>query len=246
MKTLFEFEKVETKEDGSKLTHKYALLKPSHSLKEEAEELNAIESSKLVQKGVLTRKMLRKKLLDAGIYSESEKAAAVKLYEDFDTKVTEFRALSALDKNSENEEKLAKVNTDLVDLRKAISAFEMDQVTLFDTTAEVIARNRVLFWWTLVLLLEQKNGKYVNLFSGKDYTSLKVEYDNFVDGNSYNNELLAEVGEVVTLMFLDIVTKKEDFEAKWKSIQEANSVPEEPVKASSEPETVTVTLENEP
>lgn len=229
--TLFEFTKKEKKQDGTEVVHKYALLKPTHSLREEADELNATETSKLVAKGVLTRKMLRKRIVDAGIYSEEEKAAIIKLYEDFDTKLLEFRKL--IEKEEKDEEAQGKINEEIVDLRQRIQQFEIEQMSLYDTTAEVLARNRVLFWWTLVLLLEDKDGKYINVFKTRDYSKLKVEYDTFIDDNQYNNELLLNVGNVVTSLFLGQATTKEELERVWERV-EKDSEPsnEEEVKVT--------------
>lgn len=217
MKTLLEFEKKYTVE-GKEITRKFGILKPSQSLKEEAEEFTAIEQSNLVRKGVLTRQMLRKRLLDGEIYSETEKQEITNLYDDYNKINSDLReTLSSEEKSEPKTLRIEELKNKLVELQTQIRDLELSQIALFDSTAEVIARNRTLFWWTLVLFLEEKNGKYTQMFTGRDYKGLKDQYDVIAEEDPLCGELFKEVSEMVTLWFLGVLNQKEDFKKHWEN-----------------------------
>lgn len=239
MKTLLEFERKQ-KVNGEEVVRKFAILKPSQALKEESDEFSAVEQSSLLKKGVLTRQMMRKRLLEGEIYTETEKQEIYNLYEDFNTLNIELRTLLAENVKPEDESKtkrIAELQVKTDELRESIQKLEVSQMSLYDNTVEVIARNRVVFWWTLVLILENKDGKFVSLCKSRNYNDLRDRYDELTEDPFYA-DLLRDVSDIVVLWYLNVIKTKEDFESHWKRSQEPQVSEEkaliEPVKAEEE------------
>ncbi len=224
MKLIFELE-----QNGKK----YGLIKPTKTLQDESVEVNATQQSLLTSKGVLTRKMLRKKLQDSGgVFSEEDIAYNEKVYNEYESLAGQLRALiSKEDKTDEDKAKEKELNTQLSLVIDQISQIETSLISLYDQTSEVIARNRTLFWYTLVLFVEEKAGKWERVFQNRDYNKLRNEYDEKTEDNEELNKILNSLGEVIAGWFFRGLSK-EDLEKEWKE----SHPPKEEVKPEAQVE----------
>ena len=220
MKTLFEFtvdEKLAPSSSGETVikTHTYAIIRPPSSLKEDAEVFHAKTLSDLVGKGVLTRQMLQKRLInDGGTLSDLEKENTRKLYEDFleeQELLQKILVITSKDRTPEQVKQLEDLTVSITTKNILIQDFERSQIALFDNTAEVIARNRHVFWWILFLAYEKIDNKYVSIFSGNTYPEKRESYDSLNDDNFFNI-VFSQFVEYISAWYIGRIKTKEDFE----------------------------------
>lgn len=220
MKTLFEFtvdEKLPPSSTGETVvkTHTYAIIRPSSSLKEDAEVFHAKTLSDLVGKGVLTRQMLQKRLInDGGTLSDIEKENTRKLYEQFLEDQEAFQkilVINAKDRTPEQVKQLEDLTVSITIKNVLIQDFERSQMALFDNTAEVIARNRHVFWWILFLAYEKVDNKYIPIFTGNTYADKRESYDNLSEDDFFNI-VFSQFVEYISAWYIGRIKTREDFE----------------------------------
>lgn len=221
MKTLFEFT-LEKKIGETIEKNTYVLIKPNSSLKESAEVFHAVTLSELVAQGVLTRQMLQKRLInDGGTLSDKEKNDIFELYKDFYSLQEQYQKLIIIPKEERTPEQNQDIEDVLVKLtgkQALIVDFERSQIALFDNTAEIIARNRGIFWWILNMVYKKDGEKIVPLFNGKNYSEKKESYDNISEDDFFTNSVWPVLLELVTAWCISGTKKTEDFESIYKEI----------------------------
>lgn len=222
MKTLFEFEltentKLENGENKEK-KHSFAILKPNTTLRESGEVFHAKVQSSLVAQGVLTGQMLRKRLMnDGGVLSEQEAKEIAELYESFFDLQNDYRKILVINEKDRTEEDNKRFQDLIVQLSTKsaeIQSYETSQIALFDNTAEVIARNRHIFWWVLHLAYEKNaKGEYECIFGNGDYESRKNRYDDILDDEFVSQTLSNHFVDYISMWYIGRAVKKEDFQA---------------------------------
>lgn len=226
MKTLFEFKLIQNDKksngENEKKERYFALLKPSSILKQKAEVFLATTTSELVTAGVLTREMLRKRLLnDGGILSEKEKEDAQNLFKEYlelRDKLDKLIVIPEAERTQEQKDSFASITEELAVKIALINEFERSQEALFNNTAETLARNRHIFWWILNLIYEKKNDKYIELFNGTNFLAKQVQYDELVEDEFLNSLLFPILAELVTAWYLGKVINQEQFQKLFDNI----------------------------
>ena len=134
---------------------KFYLQKPTRSLKDAGATYFAVQVSRLVNEDVITRPMLRKKILNVGgILSKQETEDITKLYNDWFEKTNDFTRLSGIEeakKSEEDKKKLIDLTKELTDIQRRVQEFEQSQASLFDLCAESLGKNRTILWWLIML-----------------------------------------------------------------------------------------------
>jgi len=236
MKILFEFNVTEnvSKENGNteQNVRTFAIAKPNSKLKELAEVFHAKIQSSLVADGVLTRQMLQKRLInDGGVLSEKEALETAELYQSFRDVQSEFRTLITITEKDRTEEQKTKIGdllSVMAEKSALIQSFELSQIALFDKTAEVMARNRLIFWWILNLAYEKNaKGEYKPIFGEGNYETKRDKYDDVSEDNFLSSVISDYFAEYVTLWFIGRAVTKEDFQSVYDSQVEALKPKEE-------------------
>lgn len=228
MKTLFEFTLTKNLIDGTTENKIYslALIRPSSSLKEDAEVFHAKTLSDLVSQGVLTRQMLQKRLInDGGTLSEKEKQETVELYKSFfdvQEKYQSILRIPIVDRTEEQKQEFENLIVLLTTKHALIQDFERSQISLFDNTAEIIARNRLIFWWILHLTFEKDNEKYIPFFKGENYPKKRDSYDEYLEDDYFYNVVWVQLIEYVSAWYMGRAKTKDDFIKLSESIKIEN------------------------
>lgn len=174
---------------------KAALRKPTRSLSDEAEVYYSALVGKGIQAGLLSRALLAKRFSnDGGILSEPDKAKYSETFYEYEEKLREQTHLSAkLSLSEEEQERLKEITKSIGLLQRELQDFEINQMSLFDITAESRARTKTIFWWllnlTYILKKENDNPKdheWEPLFKGDTLEEKMDEYDRINESEDFS------------------------------------------------------------
>jgi hypothetical protein len=149
-------EEVETiKKVVKPIPKKFFLRKPTRELFDEAELFYNVRLAEGIKAGLLTNALLAKRFAnDGGVLSENEKenlaVAYLELFE-LQNKYQRIETTAEDQRTPEEKEELERVKKEMVELRRKIQDFELQQSSLYDHTAENRARNKTIFWWMMNL-----------------------------------------------------------------------------------------------
>lgn len=230
-----EVEKTETTKDDAgndvKVTKKVkentpvtlVIKNPSRKETEDAGLYYASMISNLINKGINTRHMLRKKIIDSGgFFTNDESKEFGNLIRDLGDLEQEYQKLILLkdeDKTEEDKKKLEEIQQKYSVAQKQLIQLEQSQQALFSNTAEVIADNKQLVYYTLFLTFLQENGELKPLFDGADVDEKYEAYDKLIEKDSdFLNNVIERAMTIVTLWRNGLASKQEDFDKVIKEL----------------------------
>lgn len=156
------------------IPRRVALKKPSRKLVDEAELYYMIMVGQGLEKGLISRAILAKKIAnEGGVMSEKEKESFAEAYWRLQKLELEFQKLSQRQESEMSEsEKQRKdaVAKEMIVVRRALQEYESEQMSIYNITAEYHARNKTAMWWMLHLTyMETKEADvWVPMFPGDD------------------------------------------------------------------------------
>lgn len=157
--------------------------RPGRSILDKAEIQYKIKVSEMVKLGVLTKAMVIKKYSDiGGIMTENDAKTLGKKYKNLADSQAEFAALSIKGDllDEKNKANLQSVVESINKLRREISDLENSYNFIFENTADVVANNHVVLWYSLMLtyIQEEKDGKpvYIPFFAGNNFEEKLEDY----------------------------------------------------------------------
>lgn len=156
---------------------KLAILKPHRKLFEQAEIFYAKSIADFIRQGLLPYSLVAKRYNnDGGPLSEPEKNRIEELKKEADVLESKFFEIAALTDEESAKEK-GEIIKKVSKLNQMISEINNSYADIFDNTAEVKARNRIIEWWTLNLSYMEENGVLKPLFGEGDYADKLLKYD---------------------------------------------------------------------
>lgn len=212
-----------TKKEVQKQPVSIVIKSPSILEKEWLDEFQAVEWSKLVLSGVLTKQMLLKIYSDSGgILSKDDTERYIKLIEKYNTALLNYQELNSLKgKKKENQDNLKVASEELEKLYVEIQSFDNAREELFKNSVESKVQDKSIQWLTLFLGYIEEDGKLTPICPGDDYKSkVKFYHDVKASDDSFSNSVIDKVAFYVSLWYLGRVTEKEDFERLEASLNE--------------------------
>lgn len=218
---------------------RFYILKPSRSLRQLGEVEYAKQLAGFVKAGLLPKAAWNTILENLGgtvSISEAESyTSAKKLF--FESSI-ELNKLNQLPELSEKQ-KLDKIKfeLDIEEAKREIQTFELEQIYIFENTAEAKARNATIQWWLTQLSYQTENEKF---FKGKNFDEMLDWYDG-LSNDSEEEAFLIKTGQrfnyLITLWFLNRITSWEDF-------KESDSGPSKPITETPEISEDTISSED--
>lgn len=194
----------------------FSIQKPTRKLYEEAELFYAVKLSEGIKAGLLTRPLLAKRYKnDGGSMSEPEKERYAEVYYEMLIKQEELEKLK-LNLEGKTEESRAKaagrLMADIIDLQEEVQAFESQQSSLFDQTAENRAKNMTIMWWCLHLAHQKEDNEHLQVFGEGSYEERLEVYDDIEDKSEpFWTEVVKKFAYFVTFWYLNGISDKEEF-----------------------------------
>jgi hypothetical protein len=206
MKILYKF--THKKNDG-KVIH-LAIRKPTRLELDDSDMMFSQFQSECVQRGILTKEMLTKKIKNfGGILSATEEKEYSKIFASF---VESKRKFDAAKLKAERETFQKEIDLYYTALRD----IEFEHEHLFDRTADVIARNRTILHLALLIGLISENGEeefptWQPIYEGDEF---EERYQNFCDKEDIEgeeaNSILSRISLFVTFWYYGDKTITED------------------------------------
>lgn len=255
-KVLYEFEavkKVTSRKDADGVIEEkivdvpvsFTIRKPSARQRDNGAEFYAIEFNKNLKKGMLSKAMMQKKIVDAdGIFTKEQQERHLELSTQRAEKEIElqnFVVRSSIEKPEDYEETLNKLINDISILSHQMAEFEASIQNVYQHTADHLALNSTVKWYLTELAYYSENGMEAKrLFSGIDF---EERYENLLkkaDDESDENfqKAIDRLLHAVTIFCLYGVTDKAEIKKSVESqypIEEVKEVEEPEEQPESEP-----------
>ncbi len=207
-----------TKKVKESVPYKFFIKKPTRALYDESECFFAKKVSEYVKQDILPAVQLEKRYLnDGGVFSEAQKKQYETLYAELFAKQEEYKNLQKLKPEEitpDVKERSDKLLIELIDVMNRIQSIENSKSNIYNHTAENLARNQVMLWWTLQLSYQDLgNNNYKPFFGDGSYEDKLKVYDKIEeDEDEFNFNVVKKLLLVTSLWFLGKAEKQEDFE----------------------------------
>jgi len=211
---------------------KFYILNPSRTLRQEGEIEYAKQLGHFVKAGLLPKAAWNTILENLGGTISEEQAssyskAKIKFFE-LSIEIARIENISSPTEEQVLQKKQAEL--ELQEINKEIQSFELEQIYIFENTADAKARNATIQWWLTKIAYKNENEKF---FQGANMGEMLDWYDG-LDDDLENDKFLLKIGQrfnyLITLWYLNRLFKWEDFESidsesfKEKTTDEASNV----------------------
>jgi len=203
--------------DEQNKKRKFCILKPTRKMKEDGELYYASKLSQFISSGVLPKIVWDKIFKDnGGIISQSDQKEYSDLFVEFSEFKNSVDSLSTkpeAQRTSEENERIAFFEGQLVRVRKRMQELEMAQVNAFENTAEAKARNKTIIWWAATLGVEEDSitGPVSLLGSGSIEDKLDI-YDSIIENDKFLADCFSRLNYLVTVWYIGNISTFEEFE----------------------------------
>lgn len=204
-----------------KVPVKYVIKKPTRRVIDEAEAQYAVEMSKNIKRGIVTKAMLVKKYADTGgTLTEEETKDMVRKLQKSNEISNKIQLLTAT-KKKESKKEIEQLTSELLVLRQELADIEMSMQGVYDHTADSRSERSMLLWYTIQLARKIEEEKEVLFFDGLLYEDqLESLYEKDENGSSLEQEALNKFMSVISLWFYNNSVTQEEIDEFLK--QQAN------------------------
>ena len=204
-----------------KVPVKYVVKKPTRRIMDEAEAQYAVEMSKNIKRGIVTKAMLVKKYADTGgTLTEEETKDMVRKLQKSNEISNKIQLLTATNKK-ESKKEIEQLTSELLVLRQELADIEMSMQGVYDHTADARSERSMLLWYTIQLARKIEEEKEVLFFDGLLYEDqLESLYEKDENGSSIEQEALNKFMSVISLWFYNNSVTQEQIDEFLK--QQAN------------------------
>ena len=111
------------------------------------------------------------------------------------------------------------------EVRNSLQDFEMNQMALFDQTAENRARNQTIMWWVLNVSFKQKDDtqEFEPVFSELTYDEKINKYDELdIEENPFWQEVFKKLAFFISFWYIGRINGPEDFKKAEEFYKEQN------------------------
>jgi hypothetical protein len=180
----------------------FVVKKPSRRIIDEAEAQYAIELSKNIKRGIVTKDMMVKKYADTGgSLTEEEVKDMLRKLQRSNEIANQIQLLSATDKDG-NKEKIEELEEELLSVRKELIDLEVAMQGVYEHTADARAERSMLLWYTIQLAKKIEEGEEKDFFDGLIYEDqLEDLYEKDESGDEIEKEALSTFMFVVSYWF---------------------------------------------
>lgn len=181
-------------EKKEKTTRKFFLRKPSRTMLDDSEFYQKREYNKCVKAGILTAAQVSRDITnDGGVFSEDQKKQIESATETLKKLVGEKKEIEEKEKPSKKDkDRLSELMKEIESQIDVVEDVQMVSNRLFDHTAESYARNRLINWWLVHLLHEEKGDSFEPFFGKGDENSKFDQYDEYEDSEDADESTFFE------------------------------------------------------
>jgi nitrous oxide reductase len=185
-----------------KTPFEFVVKKPTRRIIDEAEAQYAIELSKNIRRGIVTKDMMVKKYADTGgSLTEEEAKDMLRKLQKSNELANKIQLLSATNKK-ENKEEIEELEQELLVLRKELVDIEMSMQGVYEHTADARAERSMLLWYAIQLAKKIEEKEEKEFFDGIIYEDqLENLYEKDESGDEVEKEALSNFMLIVSYWF---------------------------------------------
>lgn len=159
---------------------KVVIKRPTRRQEDDAEFEYAVQFSKFIKMGLVTKAMLANKYSDnGGLMSDADAKEYAKLLKELSEVRDEYTKLSAFaESGKKKNKKVDELSTRVIELTQTILKIENRYQNLFELTAETKADSQRLLWYALNLSWIEDGEKLMPLYAGADTEEKRESYYN--------------------------------------------------------------------
>ena len=182
-----------------KTPFEFVVKKPTRRIIDEAEAQYAIELSKNIKRGIVTKNMMVKKYADTGgTLSEEETKDMLRKLQRSNELANKIQLLTAT-KKKESKEEIEKLEQELLTLRKDLIDIEMSMQGVYEHTADSRAERSMLLWYTIQLAKKIEDDEEKEFFDG-------IVYEDQLENLYEKDESTDEIEKKALFNFMQIVS----------------------------------------
>lgn len=190
----------------------FLIKKPSRKMTDDAEVHYAVELSKAIKQGIVTKAMLTKKYADnGGALSEDESKEMLRAVKKSQDLNNEYQMLKTAGNNEERQKEIEK---ELLDIRQEMIDLENAVQSVYQHTADARAERSLIMWYvTQLTKYLDESGEELDFFEGIDSED-KIEdfYNKDESENEFDQEVLDQAMKAVSYWFYTRSTDEKEIE----------------------------------
>lgn len=197
----------------------FVIKKPTRRIVDEAEAQYAVELSKNIKKGIVTKAMMIKKYADTGgALTEEQAKDMVRKLQQSNEIANKIQLLSTKEKKPQKE--IEELEGELLTVRKELAEFETAMQGVYEHTADARAERSMLLWYVIQLSRILKDEEEEFFFDGIIYEDqLEDLYKKDEEGEDLEKEALSKMMSVVSYWFYNGEASEEEID---KFLKQAN------------------------
>lgn len=201
--------------DDAGVSYRFFIKNPSRTQKQNGEIEYAKQLAKFVKAGLLPKAAWSTILENlGGTVSDADAeqySAAKRLFFEVGIRLNELNQLAELSEEQKDEKIDLEIQID--EAKKRIQSFELEQIYIFENTAEAKARNATINWWMTELAYKDESTPF---FVGQSLDE-KLDWYEDLDENDAAQKISLKAGQrfsyFISLWFLNRISSFEDFES---------------------------------
>lgn len=189
----------------------FVVLKPTRRLMDEAEAQYAIELSKNIKRGIVTKAMMIKKYADTGgTLTEDESKDMVRRLQRSNELSNEIQMLTAQGK-TKNKKEIQEKEAELLELRRELAEIEVALQGVYEHTADARAERSMLLWYVVQLCKIKTEEGVEDFFNGLLFEDqLEDLYVKDESGDDFTKNALQKFMAIISYWFYNNSAKEED------------------------------------
>jgi hypothetical protein len=165
---------------------KLGIKKPTRTDTDEADMQFSAYFSDCIKRGILTREMLVREYKNfGGAFSEEEN-------KDYQSILITYFSLQKEIEEEKDLEKLEELKAKQSACFESLHRIQSSQEGLFSKTADIIARDKVLFFLTFLLALREENGEYYPYYVGESHDERYDFFESLIESDDENEHLILD------------------------------------------------------
>tara|TARA_B110000858_G_C17599460_1_gene379396 strand:- start:31 stop:762 length:732 start_codon:yes stop_codon:yes gene_type:complete len=190
----------------------FIIKKPTRRIIDEAEAQYAVELSKNIKKGIVTKAMMIKKYADTGGALTEEQAKDMVRNLQKSNEISNKIQLLSTEKKKPTEE-IEKLEAELLTIRKELAEFETAMQGVYEHTADARSERSMLLWYVIQLSRILKGEEEEFFFNGIIYEDqLEDLYKKDEEGDEIEMSALSTMMSIVSYWFYNGESTQEELD----------------------------------
>lgn len=196
----------------------FIIKKPSQQEITESTAVYASKINEFMARGIFPVALMAKFYeKNGGLFTEEEVKQRQDLATEFSNLSSKYVSLLSIkdeEKTKENLDEITVLSKKLDEIYTELQSFKIREDSAFANTAEVLAKNHIIFWWFLNTLYRKVGDTFESVFgSSKDFKNQESKYYELEDLNDpFYTELFTRASRLIALWYAGEVSSEEDFE----------------------------------